>query len=136
MPEGGYRKALGVTIPPPPPALSNPPSGAVVVQGAGWKFTAPMMVVTAILGAVGARAIPTPTQETSALQELRTAQQLEALQNERFRNEVRSELEAQRRARDLELGELRNRLTGIEAGFAYWRKNGPLPAPAEAPINR
>lgn len=120
---------LGVTVPPPPPALSQPPSGAVVVQGAGWKFTAPMMVVTAILGAVGARAIPTPTQENAALQEIRTAQQLESLQNERFRHEVSAELEGQRRARELESTELRNRLTAIEAGFAYWRKNGPLPAP-------
>jgi hypothetical protein len=129
MSDGTYRKALGVTIPPKPETI--PPIGSVVVSGPGWKFTAPMLLLTTLIGAFTAKMVPTPTQDSNALAEVRSAVQLEAMQNERFRAEVRGELEAMRRARDLETTEVRNRLTALEASIAYWRKYGPAPAPPE-----
>jgi hypothetical protein len=128
---GEYRKVLGATIPPAAPP-SMPPIGSVVVSGPGWKFTAPMLLLTTLIGAFTAKMVPTPSQDSNALAEVRAAVQLEAMQNERFRAEVRGELEAQRRARDLESTEVRNRLTALEASIAYWRKYGPAPAPPDA----
>ena len=106
-----------------PNPTSAPPEGSVKLRGSGWEATVPWAVVALIVGALAGNRMGDGDRASD------TKAEAERLANERFRVDVRNELESQRRARDLEVSELRNRLTAIEAGLAYWRKNGPQPAP-------
>ncbi len=89
------------------PPESHAPPGSVVVKAAGAKFTMPVamisVLVSGILGALGARAIPTPTSQDS---------RLEQIQQQLISSELKRERDyEERRRQDLALEE---RIRGLQ----------------------
>lgn len=87
----------------------------LVVQKGAWKLSIPAMAVVAAISAVGARMLPTQTPTDVNLNELRAAEQLREMRDERFRQEVRDELRALRETSERQADEIRNRIATVEA---------------------
>ncbi len=101
---GVYR---GIVVEESTPPKSLPPQGGVELRGNGWKVNVPVVVLTGLISAFGARLIPA---QNSVEADNRAEQRLEALRNAEFREEMRRALSAQsdRQARlETELSSLR-----------------------------
>ena len=97
---------------------TTPPSTVVRISGKGWSANIPMVVVTALLSAVGARMLPTNTTTDQSLERAQVMAERKALEDERFRQEVRQELAAIRTQLDRRSDEISNRVAVVEARLA------------------
>lgn len=112
LPDRGQRPAV-VEQGEPPRSLSPPP-GAIQLRGKGWTANVPMVLVTALLSAVGARLLPTATSTDQSIERAQVAAERRALEDERFRSEVRAELGAIRQQLEKRSDELGNRMLLLE----------------------
>ncbi len=109
---GRYRKAIVVEEGTPPESL--PPQG-VELRGNGWKVNVPMVVLTGILSAFGARMMPAQNAvEADTRQEAR----LEALRNAERWEEQR----AVNRASQERLGRMEDEIKNLRMELARARE--------------
>lgn len=97
------------------------PPGALQVRGKGWSANVPMVLVTALLSAVGARLLPTQTSTDAGIERAQVVAERHALEDERFRQEVRTDLAAIRQQVEATSDKLGNRMAVLEAKISAQR---------------